>query len=208
MSRAASTLESTRVLRSLIQRSCTLTKQAWADFESRLASRTLREGQHLVLPGQRSTRLGFIVRGAMRRYELYNGREITLGLLRPGSLVSDYAALTTGEPATQGLQALVGTDLVTIEIVELRRLAEQHDGWRAYCLAAGPLAVRRSDERMNRRIALSAGDRLIALLTEWPNVFQVVRKHHVAAYLGITPEHLSRILSRMSKPSVATRQGR
>ena len=48
---------------------------------------------------------------------------------------------------------------------------------------------------------MSAEDRYLQMIQEYPNIGQQVAQRHIASYLGITPEALSRIRNRIAKNS-------
>ena len=48
---------------------------------------------------------------------------------------------------------------------------------------------------------MSAEERYLQMVQEYPTIGQQVAQRHIASYLGITPEALSRIRNRIAKHS-------
>ncbi|WP_299890052.1 hypothetical protein [uncultured Lacinutrix sp.] len=56
-----------------------------------------------------------------------------------------------------------------------------------------------SKRRTEQLLFLAPKDRYLLLLKEQPNFFQKYALKHIASYLGITPQSLSRIRNQLSK---------
>ena len=46
-------------------------------------------------------------------------------------------------------------------------------------------------------LLLNATDRYMNFIKEYPHINKMIRQHHIASYLGITPESLSRIRAQL-----------
>jgi CRP-like cAMP-binding protein len=52
--------------------------------------------------------------------------------------------------------------------------------------------------RILASLAQSAKERYISFVSTYPNIEQIIKNYHIASYLGITTESLSRIRKEMS----------
>lgn len=57
----------------------------------------------------------------------------------------------------------------------------------------------RKEKKELELLKSSAEERYLHFLTDYPGLVQRVPQYHIASYLGITPESLSRIRSKLAK---------
>jgi CRP-like cAMP-binding protein len=189
-------------LRALLGRYVRLPDEEWARFAGLLRPRRLRRGAHLVRAGERVRALSFIVSGVLRRYYVVEGREVTTGLLVEHSFATDYPALCADDVSESSLQALTAVSLLSVDVAELQWLARGDGSWRDFAPAAGIALARRRERRQVELLTRSPEERYRDLLRQCPTLMDRVPHYHVASYLGITPESLSRLRRRHeSRPS-------
>jgi CRP-like cAMP-binding protein len=183
-------------LRALLGRYVRLTDAEWTRFVPLLRPRRLRRGAHLVRAGARVRTLSFVVAGVLRRYYVVEGREVTTGLLAEHSFATDYPALCAGDASESSLQALTAVALLSVDVAELEWLARGDGSWRDFAPAAGIALARRRERRQVELLTRSPEERYGDLLRQCPTLMDRVPHYHVASYLGITPESLSRLRRR------------
>ena len=176
----------------------------WRAFERVLTRRTVRKGAALLAVGQRCERVAVVERGLFRTFYVTDGEELTVELTREGELLSNYASLLTHSPSSYAIEALEDSSLVELDGRDLTRLYQQLPlGERLGRLVAERLFVH-SVARSTRLLTQSPEARYLALRAEAPDLLQRVRQYHVASYLGISPETLSRIRRRVATQRIAT----
>jgi CRP-like cAMP-binding protein len=185
-------------LRALLQRYVPLADAEWARFVGLLRPRRLRRGAHLVRAGERVHALSFVVSGVLRRYYVVEGREVTTGFLVEHSFATDHPALCSDAPSESNLQALTGASLLSVDRAGLERLARGHAAWRELAPAAGLALARRRERRQIELLSRSPEERYRDLLRQCPALVDRVPHYHIASYLGITPESLSRLRRRQA----------
>lgn len=167
-----------------------------ADAFARLAQfRQFERGDFLLTARQVSDSLLFLNRGLVRCYYIHDGKEINLRLLcEPGAVVA-MTSLITGEPAREWLQCVspvegfqvafrqLETEVSALTLERLRRiLAERHY-----------LSMERRLLTLQHK---SARERYAYFRRHMePRIVEEMPDFHVASYLGIAPESLSRIKS-------------
>ena len=186
-------------LKALIDRYVTIPAEQWSRFEGMLAERILPRRRHLLRIGQVSGELAFITRGLIRRYTVSSGHEVNLAFLTEGSFVSSFSSFVEQRPSELGIETLEETHLLTLTHDSMITLAQGHPCWQRFALGAAASKLRRETEREAALLGLSAEERYEWLLERWPTVEQRVPQYHVASYLGIAPETLSRIRSHRAR---------
>lgn len=197
-------------LRRALERLQPLSEPAWADLLALATARRVDAGTHLLVAGEQSLQVLFIVRGLLREYYVdAQGREFTRRFGGSGDFSGSLADLLAGGAAEVSIQAMQASQLVLLPWAQVDALADQHA-----CLTK---LLRRFAEQLYLRkmrrefelLALPAAQRLLQLQREEPGLDGPVPDHLLASYLGITPVHLSRLRSAArSAQSPAARRGR
>ena len=138
--------------------------------------------------------IGFLVKGIIRFYYLSkDNNETTCYLSFPNEFVTSKYSFFNQKPSKEALKAIVDSELYIIhrndfellqkEIPELHKLTNCiYDNFSNILL---------------KRIAMlqinSAEERYQYLLKNKPHLLQTVPLQYLASYLGVTPQHLSRL---------------
>lgn len=151
-------------------------------------------GDHVYLEGKPVERVFLMREGLARVYYVHDDREVNLRLLADASVLVPLAALITGTPAQESIQALADTDGWFIPL----RALERGDRQEFLLERCRRLLAEQHYLSMERRLRMlqhkSAEERWLAFRAWMPE--RIVREtpgYHVASYLGITPESLSRV---------------
>jgi CRP-like cAMP-binding protein len=151
-------------------------------------------GELLVRAGERRNDVHFLVRGLVRGYVVAgSGTERTLWFRREDQLVCSYGAALRTAPAQEYIEALEPSLLLVAARPALDRLCAGHPCW-APILASQTERLYLGYERRSRGLLLDdAATRYRTFLTEQPELAARLTQRHIAAYVGVTPEALSRI---------------
>jgi CRP-like cAMP-binding protein len=171
----------------------------FSEIMSRVTIVSLSKGDLWLQQGKTSSHVGVVLDGLLRARIDFDGREETFGFFYAPHFVTEYSGFVRQAPARN-----------SIEVLEDCRIAQwtYHDIQSLYALDA-------KAERLGRLIAeqvfVGFMDRTMELLLNTPEeryrrmmersplLLQRVPLYMVASYLGITPESLSRIRSRIAK---------
>ncbi|HMQ75197.1 MAG TPA: Crp/Fnr family transcriptional regulator [Flavobacteriales bacterium] len=186
-------------LRAFTQRIVEVDDAVMDRLMSALVPATLAKGGVLLQDGEVCEHVWFIGRGLVRAYFLKDGEEITQQFFFEGSYTTDYESFLTRRPTQLHLEALEPTLLLALHREAMQRLYAADPG-------AERMGRRIAEEiflsvsRRNRSFLLdSAEQRYLDLMRERPKVMQRVPQRHIASYLGVKPESLSRIRARVAR---------
>jgi CRP-like cAMP-binding protein len=180
----------------------------WRFVEERVASRDVPRGALLLREGEPVDWLGYLTRGLVRIVHLSDAREVTLGFDCEERFVGAYDAYATRTPARYGLEALEPSRLVRFERGLLDALNERHACWRElFRRVAERELVRKIDKELRIRTRTSA-ERYAELVRTGSYLVQRVPQYHLASFLGIAPETLSRIRARLGARSTSVSRAR
>jgi CRP-like cAMP-binding protein len=159
---------------------------------------TLERGEFLVTAGQRTTVVGLVLEGLLRKfYTTQKGRELTRGFASSGELVGAYAALLTDSISTLTIQALEKSRVLLLDFGNLQRLFATHPSWNTVGRRIAESLFLEREQREMALLTLSAAERYDQFRRQHADLVERVPQYQIASYLGITPVSLSRIRARL-----------
>ncbi|WP_276481955.1 Crp/Fnr family transcriptional regulator [Paraflavitalea pollutisoli] len=177
-----------------IARFITLTPAETERFTSILKPRSLRRRQYLVQAGDVFRQECFVNKGSLRIYQVDDsGQERIINFAFEGWWTGDMYSFLSGQPAIYHVDALEDCELLLIGKEQLEQLyidIPKFDRFYRILLQNAYIAMQR---RISDNMMLSAEERYLQFLERYPQFEQRLSQKHIASYLGITPESLSRI---------------
>lgn len=156
---------------------------------------TLAKNSFLVTEGKACHHLYFLEQGALRGFYNTDGKEITHWFAFENDFVTSFHSFITGEPAVENIQLLEGSILWSISKDVLTDLLNRfHEIERLVRIAYEKYYIRLEERFVNAHFK-TAKERYHDLLLQSPHIIERVSLGHIASYLGISQETLSRIRS-------------
>jgi CRP-like cAMP-binding protein len=154
------------------------------------------KNEYLLNEGQVCRHLYFLEKGALRGFYNLDGKEITHWFGFEKDFVTSFHSFITQEPAVENIQLLEGSILWSISKETLTALFnEYHEIERLMRIAYEKYYIRLEERFVNGQFK-TAGERYENLLEQTPHILERVPLGHIASYLGISQETLSRIRSK------------
>ncbi len=107
--------------------------------------------------------------------------------------ISDYIAIYANESATLTLECLKESQVVVFNAQKLNgifNLFPEFEPFQRNLLERHVVSLHR---RILNQLQLTASERYDLFLEQYPDIEQYTRNYHIASYLGITQESLSRV---------------
>ena len=160
---------------------------------------TFSKGEHLVREGQVYNKVAFINEGLFRIYYLKDGTEINTCFCKENSITSAFDSFVNQVPSKESIQALEDSVVVTLSSENLAKLVGENAIWQT----VRQLLTEKECLRLSGRAAsLSfepALEKYRNLFRDQPEIIQRVPVQHIASYLGVSRETLSRIRARVGE---------
>lgn len=159
----------------------------------------LNKNDYLIQAGGVCNYVYFINSGGLRMFYLEGGKDITRFFTFENRFASALTSFLTRQPSLENIQALEDTELLRLSYGDLQRLYREVPAWQELGRKILEAAYVISTHRIEALICLDATQRYLNLLETFPDIFQRVPQYHIASYLGVEPETLSRIRRKLSR---------
>lgn len=161
--------------------------------------RVLARGEPFLCAGDVAVDCGTVLAGVMREfYPLADGREVTRGFAGPGDSVGSLSDLLSGDPARSSAVAEVEARLVVVPWALLRDAAARVPAWTQLLARVTERLYLAKAAREYELLALDAEARYLQFRVRYAAIEADISLRHVASYVGVTPEHLSRLRRRLA----------
>jgi len=158
----------------------------------------VKKKEQLLHIGDTSKYIYFIYQGAIRTYHLDSaGSETTSWLLFENEIVISVYGFFSQKPSFEAIEALEDSVLLRLNREKLNQLYIDVPSFNYIGRILTEQYYIRSEEKANALRMLSAKDRYLRLIIQYPQIIQRVSLGHIASYLGITQHTLSRIRAQL-----------
>ena len=188
--------------RSRVQKILAIPKEECdAFFASEKKFRNLNAKDYLIRENETCHEVAFVNKGVLRMYYLSpDGKEINTMFFFENDFVTSFQSLLLQKPGRYFIQALEDCELITVAYDMLQNAYEHSHLWDKFGRIIAEKSYIISEKRIESLLFLDAEERYLNLVKTYPRVFEQVPLYHIASYLGIERESLSRLRKKLSKP--------
>jgi len=165
-------------------------------IHAKLEKITLKKGDYLLKSGEEVKDIFYIHNGCLRTYFIdTKGKEHTLQFAIKGWWISDYIALFGKESkgAVSYIECIKEAILIKVSKKDFDNLCIEIPKISQFHITKLESAFAAFQKKILGNLTLSAKERYLQFVKTYPNIEQNVKNYHIASYLGITNESLSRI---------------
>lgn len=174
-----------------------LSKEAEDDWTRLLKARSYKKGSDFLLLSEIPQKVAFVVKGLFAQYYVSDvGETVIKNFFPEGRIAGSIPATLTRTESVFSITALEDTSVLEYDFHDFKKLVSKHRDVaefyiryieRHWIVEKEPYEISfRNDAARSRYEQFSS---------EYPDLVKKLKKHHIAAFLGITPTHLSRILT-------------
>jgi CRP-like cAMP-binding protein len=177
-----------------------LTIDEKSTIEKAYGTLEISKGNLWVKQGKICDQIAFVVSGKLRTYYIDEAdNEITCYFVTPDHFISSFTSFLTNTPANENISALENTILRIISKKELEDLCVLVPKLHIFRRVIAENLFISMEKRIVMLQSQSAYERYEKILKENPDIIQSVPLQYTASFLGITPQHLSRLRREFKK---------
>ncbi|MGO1595034.1 MAG: Crp/Fnr family transcriptional regulator [Sphingobacterium sp.] len=152
-----------------------------------------KKGEHFLKQGQNLSSYFVINKGVVRAYFHRGDKEVTTWFGEENQIFGSILPIYTNKPSFEYLQFLEDSAVYAISVNDLNGLYQRHPALNLIGRKIAEEVCVFLEERIISLHTESAIERYRSLIDQQPNLVSRVNLGHIASYLGITQETLSRI---------------
>jgi CRP-like cAMP-binding protein len=139
------------------------------------------------------------LQGSLRKYCIDDaGHEVNLQFATEDWWISDLASFTEQRPSALFIQAMEASEVLLIEHDHKELLFQKIPALERMFRLMMQRSYAVLQERFLSILTNPAEERYVSFLEKYPALPQRIPQHHIASYLGMTPEFLSKVRKRLS----------
>jgi CRP-like cAMP-binding protein len=171
-----------------------LTEPQFAAIRAIFEPRTLRKHELLVRAGAVARVGAFVVQGCLRSYVIDpKGKEHIIQFAPEQWWISDQNSISRQEPAMFYIDAVEDSEVLLFDTSFYRKLSQLTPEFSAFFTELLRNSMRAMQKRLVLVLSASAEERYLDFVHTYPTLALRLPQKMIAAYLGVTPESLSRI---------------
>lgn len=164
-----------------------------------LTPKKLRKKQYLLQEGDVCKHICVVEKGALKAYLVdEKGDEHITAFALEGWTIADLSSFFKHEPAALNIDAIEDCELVLISKAAHEELLQKMPKYETYIRILVTDAYVALQHRITNMLHLSVEERYKAFTQMCQSIFQRVPQHMIASFMGLSPETLSRVRSRIS----------
>ena len=176
-----------------------LTGEEEAFIKQYLTPKKLRKKQYILQKGDICKHICMVEKGAMKAYLLdETGNEHITAFAIEGWTISDLSSFMKQEHATLNIDAIEDCELVLISKAAHDELLLKMPKYESYTRILITDAYIALQQHTTHIIHLPVEERYTAFTQMCQSIFQRVPQHMIASFMGLSPETLSRVRSRIA----------
>lgn len=176
----------------------TLSKEESEGIANSMKMKTFKKGDFLLREGQVSTSTYFILEGLVREYILSDGEEKTTNFYSEDQWAISLSGLSSGKPSSHNWVCVEDTIVVIGDEQQAQKLFKQFPRFETISRKIMESAMADQKDALTSYYSDSPEQRYLKLLKARPTLIQRVPQYHLASYIGVKPESLSRIRKRIA----------
>ncbi|MEO2052448.1 MAG: Crp/Fnr family transcriptional regulator [Allomuricauda sp.] len=183
-----------------VSRFIDLTELEKQRYLSLLTEVNVKKKDFLMQAGEITKYEYFITKGCLKVYTLDEDGVPHISMFAVEDYwTGDMASFMTKEPSRYFIKATEDTELLSISRANYDLLFQEIPKFERFYRILYQNSLISYIRRSNQGISLTAEERYIEFKKKYPNIVNRITQKDLAAYIGITPEFMSKIISKVNR---------
>lgn len=168
-------------------------------FREIFRPKILKKKEYFLESGQWNNKAAFVCKGLVRYFVIKNDEESTLEFTEELQFVADYPSFVSRGVSIQYIQAIEDCELLVTSYDDLQRVYNELENGN---LIGRVVLEQRFSRMMNQIFSIYMGtpeQRYLYFIENYSKIAQRIPQYLIASYVGIKPQSLSRIRSKIAK---------
>lgn len=172
--------------------------EVWKEFAKHCAIVHFKKNE-IIKPANSTEKNGyFILEGSGGVFIWKDSNYVCLDLMYEEEFFADYMSLITDAPSPLQTIALENSMMLQISKHKIQELKQGGFGQLIFLISAESSYVEKQQQQIDLLLK-TAEERYVELLQHQPKIIQRTPQKHIASYLGITTQSLSRIRKKVAQ---------
>jgi CRP-like cAMP-binding protein len=160
-------------------------------------NQSVKANSIIFQPDKPFLKLLFLENGLLRAYRIIDGKDVTFFFFTPGEFAVDYESFLTESKSQLFFESLVDVNYTVFTKSRIKALYDLYPAFERVGRIMAEKAYLSATMRLKEFQAESLEERYLKLLNHNPALFQQVPQYHIASYLGVSPQSLSRVRAKL-----------
>lgn len=172
-------------------------KEGLEEFVATLKVKHYKKGELLLKEQQHEKSLRFLDKGIVRDFYATEGKEMNIDFYVEPCFISDLTALTQDAKTKKNQECLSDVSLRILPRDEYLQFLDKYECGQNLIHTIFQRIIKQKEEEAFKHFSQTPDERYLELLEKRPEWLQLIPQYHIASYLRVTPETLSRIRKRV-----------
>ncbi|GMN06300.1 Crp/Fnr family transcriptional regulator [Croceitalea sp. MTPC5] len=156
--------------------------------------------EFLFESGEVQKEIGYVCQGLLRKYYVNeNGSKITTGFIRENWYATDYPSFLRQTPSKYFIECLEPSIIIKMPYEKLQEAYRNHKDSEMYGRLMAEKVLTRETDRVESFLFENAEERYLNFIAQNKDIINRISLSHLASYLGIERQSLSRIRNKIAK---------
>jgi CRP-like cAMP-binding protein len=172
-------------------------KEGLEEFANSFVFKSYKKGEVILKNGNTENELRFLDKGIVREYYATNDKEKNISFYTDAGFITDFSSFTHSTATKKYQECLTDVNLRVLSKEKFLTFINQYNCGKLFIETIFQrIVVNKETEEFNHFVN-TAEELYLDIMKTKPDWLLQIPQYHIASYLGITPETLSRIRKRI-----------
>ncbi len=185
--------KATAAFRAFIKGTSFITEEDCALFEPHMVIKKVKARENILVEGAMCRDISFIHKGCFRTFYLLDGKEINTTFFFENEFLAEYDSFLRNRKSRYYIQSIEDAELITISRDCLTMGYDLSKNWERFGRLMAEACYQKVTDRMESFLFMNGDQRYKMLMETDPRILKRIPLYHIASYLGLERESLSRL---------------